>query len=408
MYKYHVEGTRDIPFEELRGIELVKRTVLDKMTSYGYKQIDTPNFENYDLYTDIGILPRKEMVKTLDNEGRVLVLRPDATLPIAKMAANKYKDPSEILKYSYVTTIFREYANRLGIGKDFQQAGVEYLGNASPVCDAEVISLALEIASSLGFRNLHIDIGDVGYAQAFLQGLGVGETETHRIFDLVEQKNLGDLRRYTKELGIPKTYYDILMKLPKLFGPYEEVIEKAESYCINDGMKTALGNMKAIYELLCVYDSCEGIQLDLGFTNQLNYYSNMIFKIYAGAAYVPIVTGGRYDTLSKHFGVDRPACGFGINLSLISEFFDEVEEERASFDFIVFYQKDIPGCLKLVHRLRKDGYSVELSPEGRRFEEKQYRIALREAGSSFDAERLQEEPDGNWRRILEEVQNELS
>lgn len=120
------------------------------------------------------------MVKTIDTDGRVLVLRPDVTMPLVETAAREFPRPDQLLKFGYVSTVFREYFGRSTYGKDFQQGGIEILGDASPECDGEVIVTAVEMLKAVGVEHIRIDIGTAAYTKALFDGLALEEEERRR------------------------------------------------------------------------------------------------------------------------------------------------------------------------------------------------------------------------------------
>lgn len=359
MNNYIIEGFNDIHFEELSGYDNVMEIIKKLMRSYGYKQILTPSFESYDMYSIDGALPREKMFKLIDNTGKVLVLRPDVTIPITRMAATGYKDQDEILKLAYITTIFRDFSSNTNFRKEFMQAGVEYFGNNMPDCDAEIIALAINILLDLGFKSIHIDIGQVAFLNAIFNETSIKNNEKEKILNYIEHKNICDLRLYLSSLDITNEINSIICSIPMLFGKYDETILKAKKLCINDTMKDAIKNIEETYEVLKNYGFEDYIYVDLGFTNQLNYYSGLIFKGYVNDIGEVILSGGRYDKLSKTFGVDRPASGFGINISSIIDIINKSLSFENYFDLLLLYnEKELSTATDICTKLRSSGFSV--------------------------------------------------
>lgn len=135
--------------------------------SYGYYEIETPIVEFYDVFiSEDEITPQETMFKFFDKEGRILVLRPDMTIPTARVAATKYKDADYPLKFSYIGNTFKY--NEVGGGKqkEFTQAGIEIIGVNTPEADAEVIAAAIDCVKASGLENFQIDIGQVEFLKA--------------------------------------------------------------------------------------------------------------------------------------------------------------------------------------------------------------------------------------------------
>lgn len=95
--------------------------IISVIMNHGCKIIETPSFEDYDVYQHFFPQLRQQMVKTIDTDGRVLVLRPDVTLPLVETAAREFPRSNQLLKFGYVSTVFREYYGRSTYGKDFLQ-----------------------------------------------------------------------------------------------------------------------------------------------------------------------------------------------------------------------------------------------------------------------------------------------
>lgn len=360
MNKYTIEGFNDIHFEELRGYDTITTTIERLMCTYGYKQVLTPTFESYDMYDIDGAFPRQKMFKLIDNDGKVLVLRPDATIPITRMAATGYKNNNEVLKFGYITSIFRHISCTTDFRKEFMQAGVEYLGNSLPDCDAEIIALSINILLDLKINEIHIDIGEVSYLNSLFSEINVDAPTKIKILNYIENKNIGELKDYLSSLHVPEKFSEILCEIPMLFGKFEEIISKAKKMCINESMSNAVDHMEKTYEILKNYGYENYIYVDLGFTNQFNYYSGLIFKGYINGIGESILSGGRYNNLSSTFGVSRPASGFGINISLLLDVLNHSFDVEHYFDLLLLYGDNSTGnAIKLSRELRSFGITTD-------------------------------------------------
>lgn len=360
MDNYNIEGFQDISFEELRGYDKIINTIENNMRLYGYKQVLTPSFESYDMYNIDGAISRKDMFKLVDSTGQILVLRPDATIPITRMAATAFKNNNEILKLAYITTVFRNSPSKTDFRKEFMQAGVEYLGSCKPECDGEIIALAIEILRSLGLENIHIDMGQVSFFNAIFHGLELNDSDISTIYNLIENKNMGELKVLLDNINLPLNVKKILWDIPMLFGKFETTIIKAKELCINDKMTKAIEYMEETFEILKTYDMQDYINVDFGFTNQFNYYTGLIFKGYVNDFGEAVLSGGRYDQLSSAFGVDRPASGFGINISLLMDILNNSFNFDHYFDVLLLYDsQDVNEAVRLSKILRENKISID-------------------------------------------------
>lgn len=355
--------------EDLYGDEYqIKNEVIKKMenvfNSFGYKHIMTPTIEYYYLYSELeDSLSKDQMFKLIDRDGKILVLRPDATIPVARMAGANYKYTKEHLKFSYVTNIFRLSSQKNGEKREFVQGGVEYLGNDKPDCDGEVIAMAIKCLMKCGLKNFHIDLGQVKFLDSLINELNIDKGKKKQLYSLIENKNYGDLRVFLDQTDMLSKYKEILIKIPKLYGKPEKVMLTAKSLVINREMEEALCNLKDVYNILKHYGLEEYIFFDLGFTKSLGYYTGMIFKGYANSFGEVVLSGGRYDELTKHFGTPKPACGFGLNLNKLIEVMEmlNIEKKSENFtDYLILYKDAFRGrAIKLAENLRDKGFVVE-------------------------------------------------
>lgn len=141
------------------------------------------------------------------------------TLPLVKAAAIEFPDESELLKYGYVTTVFRNYYGMTSHGRDFLQAGVEVLGGSStPECDGEVIVTAAEFLESVGIESMRIDLGTVAYMDALFEALELSERQADELRSCMEKRNLVSFREIAESLPLSGKRRTALLELPSLSG----------------------------------------------------------------------------------------------------------------------------------------------------------------------------------------------
>ena len=128
--RYIPEGTRDILFHECsKKIELeniLRKVYIDS----GFLEVISPTLEFYDVFNgQNATLPQEKMYKLFDNQGRILVLRPDMTTPIARIAATKLRDMPHPLKLCYTSNVYRLNESLNGKNSEFTQSGIEIIGS---------------------------------------------------------------------------------------------------------------------------------------------------------------------------------------------------------------------------------------------------------------------------------------
>ncbi|MDO4288668.1 MAG: ATP phosphoribosyltransferase regulatory subunit [Eubacterium sp.] len=360
---YTIDGFENIQYQGYHALRKIEDSLSRLFTLYGYQPISTPTFESYDLYAAENSIPSDDLFKLVDHRGRVLALKPDATLPVTRMAAINHQDPETTVKLFYRTNIYRNFGASEMVKKELTQMGIEYFGSRSPECDGEIIALAIESLITSGIDDVQIDLGHVGFINHLLEELSLSELQKNQLFRFIEHKNIGDIDDFIARNDIEPRIAKILRRLPKLYGDPADVFARMETLCVNPKMEAVVTELKAIYDHLKAIGCGSRISFDLGFTNQMNYYSGIIFKGYIGGWGQSVLSGGRYDHLSAKFGIDRPACGFGLDLLTMMDYLEqrrllpEADNARA----VLLYAASVKAeAYALGKRLRGAGIPTEL------------------------------------------------
>ncbi|MBB6454142.1 ATP phosphoribosyltransferase regulatory subunit [Salirhabdus euzebyi] len=359
------EGVADVHSFDLEIKEKVTASLKKLYKSYGYRQVQTPTFEYYDLFLEIkGTIDKEKMVKLIDRDGKILVLRPDATIPIARMVATNYKNDDTYLKFSYFTNVFRSNDGQQSLtSRELTQAGVEFFGKQDIEADVEVITLAIKSIQKLGLEDFKIDLGQANYFKELMNISTVSNEQLREIRKRIEQKNVSELRQILDATDLNENYKKVVLAMPMLYGKPENVMEKAENIALNEEMKRELNHLRQVYERLADAGYEDYLSIDLGLINDLNYYTGIIFQGYVKGYGKPVVVGGRYDQLTKQFGSDLPATGFGFYLDdlmevIKSSYMDEQVEMSSDF-FVVYDEKNRKKGLATADLLREYGFIVE-------------------------------------------------
>jgi ATP phosphoribosyltransferase regulatory subunit len=358
------EGVETLYGDEYAFKDEILNNVKETFRSFGYRQILTPTFEYLDLYKEMfGGINLKQMVKFISPQGDIMVLRPDATIPVARMAAKNYKDRDEYLKFFYTAPIFRQLETQKGDEREFLQAGIEYFANANPSCDAEVIAIGIKTLLDNGIKDFRIDLGQVDYLGSLLEEVEPDEQVRKRIIALIESKNQGELKFYLDQRSIDAQYKQLILNIVTMYGIPEDILPIAKECAINKRMREAISNCEQVYQILEDYGYSNYIIFDLGFTNPLNYYTGIIFKGYVDNFGKAILQGGRYDQLTQNFGTYKPACGFGININYLVDIVSVSKSKDSATcytDYLILYEvSNRRKAFEISQQLQVKGYIVE-------------------------------------------------
>lgn len=361
MYFYHnIENDLDINVEKIYARQQLIQKIKERFSTYGYNEIKTSAFEAYDLYAKMnGTINHHEMIKTIDNTGRVLVLRPDITIPITQQIARNNKELRDELRYFYVSDVFRQTAETKD-NRENTQAGVEYFGNPSPEADAEIIKLAIHILRDMKAKNIKIELGHAGFFKQLVHEMNLDNQDLHELKHYIQAKNTTEIEQKLQRLSLEEEVKEIVASLPFLYGNPLDVIDRAKKLPLRKEMNSTLHNLEEIYQVLASYGVANHVVIDLSLINHMDYYSDMIFQGFIENVGKPILMGGRYNTLANQFEAEFPAIGFACDIDLL---ITGIEQSALPImkpmDVILSIDKNVEKVgLQLANRLRNEHYNV--------------------------------------------------
>ncbi|WP_101909582.1 ATP phosphoribosyltransferase regulatory subunit [Marasmitruncus massiliensis] len=351
------DGTRDLLFEECEARDEAVFRLTAMFRSRGYRQVMTPAIEFYDVFGSSGTyFPQENMYKLTDNRGRLMVMRPDCTIPIARLAATRLTAMPMPLRLYYSQNVYRMGHDERGKRDEIFQTGVELIGSNSLRSDLEIVELAASGLSDLNGESFRLEICHIGYFRALIDSLDTDDATKEEIRQSVEQKNYAALNDLLEQFGSSKAAA-ALKYLPRLFGG-EEVFEKAYSLFDENGAKESLDYLKSIYEDLCQLELEDRVLIDLGLVNQAEYYTGIIFRGYLDGIGEPVLSGGRYDNLIHDFGVSLSATGFAVTVDLVTGAVGHPAQKVP--DILVFADENhLPQAINYIKSLAQNGLTVE-------------------------------------------------
>lgn len=357
------EGTKDLLFEDCLARREVEKTFAAIYKGYGYSEVVTPGIEFYDVFNKGSRYFQQESIyKLVDSKGRLIAMRPDSTIPIARMVSTRLKSATLPLRLFYNQSIFSINPSLTGRSDEIVQAGIELIGSDSKKADLEVLSLAIETLSAFDKDDFRLEIGDIGFFKELVSQLEIDESVCEEIRRLIEVKNYPALNDLIDSIGDNKITR-ALKQLPRLFGGVE-VFEKASTLFSDEKIDLILSNLKDIYNSLESVGYNGKITVDLGIVNRTDYYSGVVFRGYLYGYGEAVVSGGRYDKLISEFGLDIPATGFGVNVDAVSTMLrrnNKMPSPKVA-DFIIFGEKGFEIiAIKTSQDYVKRGFVVENS-----------------------------------------------
>ena len=334
------------------ALKSVRAKIEELCEGYGYSYTTIPMFADAYLYEQYKGVPDNKYIKFIDRNADVKVIRPDATFHILKDL--RQHECAGIEKLYYSTEIIRE--NSVS-----RQYGIECFNDETALCDSEVIAIAIETLIGCGFDNIRVDIGHAGFVSALIEEIDcIDENSKQEVSTLIAKKNTVQLEDLLTSLGATKAEIKKLSELCMLFGEYEELIRRAEEFSVNEKMLAAVENIRQIYDCLSAYGYEKYVFLDMGFANEMDYYSAMMFKIYTDKAAKAVINGGRYDELAKRFANRTSACGFGADMDIIAGIYSDKCRDDRPYVKIYCPKEYYKELIAYAQQFRHCGWKVDI------------------------------------------------
>jgi ATP phosphoribosyltransferase regulatory subunit len=292
-------GTRDVLPDEMRETHAIVEAVRGVFDARGYGEVHTPALEYEQVLTRGDPAAADPAYKLFDEQGNVLVLRSDMTIPIARVVSTRYAAAGPPLRFCYVAHAYRSVRPQRGQDREMLQAGIELVGIPAPDGTAETIAVLCEVLDAVGLSGYRIGLGDASLFPALLDAHGVPAPARARMLHELQARDFVGLEREIEGLGLDEA----LLSVPQRRGG-ADVLDAAGAAA--DGLRAVVAQLPA--------SAADRVIFDLGLTRGLGYYTGAVFEVYDAALGAPLGGGGRYDELLGRFGRDLPAAGWALNV----------------------------------------------------------------------------------------------
>lgn len=346
-------GMRDTFPLTYEKIERVRQTGRKFFRSRGFDFLETPTLEYYDTVGKASAISDASLFKLVDSQGNTLVLRPDMTTPITRVATSKLLKEKIPLRLAYSANVFRAQKMEGGRPAEFGQMGIEIIGDKSVFADAEVIIAAIHLMKEFGIESFKLTIGHAGVLHDILDDYTDSKDQKEKLRNLLVERNYVGFEEAVEQFDLPVTKSNALLQFINE-ATNSASIEAMEKYVRkNDGLEY----MKQLSKIIEDSDLSEYVSFDFTLSSHMNYYTGMLFEIFAYGSGFPVGSGGRYDGLLHLFGSDVGATGFSLRTNRLLEVLPEYEEQEETV-CIIFDEDGFSKALAVATDLRQQGARV--------------------------------------------------
>ncbi len=366
-------GTRDFTSEEMQRRRYAENSMRITFQKFGYKEIQTPMFENLELFTaKSGATIIDGLYSFKDKGGRELALRPELTAPVMRFYVDKLQMEPKPLKLFYFGNCFRYDRPQKGRYREFWQMGCELIGASTPEAMAELIALAYHAIKETGLKNINLRIGNLGYLNQQVEetlsssnryatgSIELKNNTKSEIFRLIDKEDYEEVQNKFKESGV------IDKKIAKFMDSIDaDNIEDLKKFSVKPGLEQELERYNKTINLLEKF-GVDNARMEMKIARGLDYYSGIVFEIDASVlgAEKQLCGGGEYKLVPLFGGKETPTAGFAIGfdrtiLALESEDFT-FPKETVDVCVIPLSNAVIDKSLEIASDLRSMGAMVDV------------------------------------------------
>ncbi len=359
------EGVRDIYSIEYRKKQVLETKLQKIFHLYGYQDVQTPMFEYFDVFgKEIGTIPSKELYKFFDREGNTLVLRPDITPSIARVATTIFESELLPVRLCYQGNTFINHSSYKGRLHENTQAGAELIGIDSVEADAEMVVMAIDSLKEVGLREFQIHIGCVAFFENLISQAKLNADGECRLRELIQNRNYFGVDELLEKEQTHISVKAAFQMLPELVGGVEVLNDAKEIANILGAQAIQeIERLEQLYQLLVAFGVEKYITFDLSMSGTYGYYTGIVFRGYTYGTSDAIVKGGRYDNLMEKFGKSSPSIGFVIVVDELMNAFARQKLEipyQYKNTFILYEEHRQSEAIKLAKEFRSNGKATEL------------------------------------------------
>ena len=364
-------GTNDFLPPQMVQRNFVENVVRETFEAYGYAQVQTPLFESFALLSaQSGEELRQKMFTFVGSDRVDYALRPELTAPVCRLVANgELQEQPYPYKLYYVGQCVRLEA--ASAHREFRQAGVELIGAASALADAEIITLPVRILEKLNIHNTKLKIGAPGIYRQILKPVGLHPRDLGEIIlDLdalarrISPHTPGEyIEQWNRYHQVPEEIAHRCIKVSQIRGDKDAVMAAWNTH-LKDIACEAKQGLISLCDALHNHDITD-FEIDLGLTRGFDFYTGNVFQIELEEPQLPLCGGGRYDTLIESVGgPPLPGAGFAFQFDSLVTAFAQTENATISAKRDYFIATTAPELTaeaqRLAEKLRRAGKIAEV------------------------------------------------
>jgi ATP phosphoribosyltransferase regulatory subunit len=309
------KGTRDYLPEEVERYRYIENELREIFGLWGYQEVRSPTIEFVEaLSTGVGTELVDSTFKFQDFDGKILALRAEMTAPVARLVTTRMTTVPEPIRLFYVSNVFRYSQSYVERGREFWQAGVEFIGCNTSEADGEILSLLISSLRKLGLKEVRVDVGHASLFRDLLKATGLDEEKKGILQSLLGYRDESRLEKFMDQNSFPSKLKEAFLQFSccRRLGEVSSVSVGSSEY---GKAGYHLRRLLDVQDFLAECGVEDSVFFDFSLTRRIEYYTGMVFEASVPNLGLPLGGGGRYDDFIEKFGKLRlPATGFALEV----------------------------------------------------------------------------------------------
>lgn len=310
-------GFRDVLPREAAQREAIEHSCAEVFSAWGYERVETPVIEVFETLQRAAGDLEGTAFRLFDLDGQLLALRPDMTVPIARLVAARMEQRPGVKRFRYAGEVFREHESLRGQSRQFTQIGIEIVGASGPGADAEVVAVLVEALNAIGLTDFTVALGDVAVLFALVDAAGCDDAWRSEVFRAAHESNLVAFDGLTRDDRIAESAGAALRAAIRTRGG-SEAIEACRAIVEPFGCAAVLDEFAQTWKLIETAAVADRVVVDFGIMRSFDYYTGIVVEAYAPGVGLPLGAGGRYDGVLAAYDAPAPAVGFALGLERLT------------------------------------------------------------------------------------------
>ena len=363
-------GMRDIESRESSAIEYVRQKFIETSRLFGFQFMEPSTIELVSVIeTKSGPSIKNEIYYFTDKGNREVALRFDFTIGLTRYATSQ-KSMRLPAKFSTFGGVWRYDEPQKGRYRFFHQWDIEIYGEPSIESDAEIIDFTSKFLTSLGLKNVIIDICDRELIESYVLDVFKSNsvevtTDILRAIDKIQKKRKQEIIKEYQEKGYSAPQLEQVLQFAEIKGLPQDIQKKID-----------VNQLKNWNKILQLFDALtnrgvQNVRINFGIVRGLDYYSGIVFEVFdIDSGFGALVGGGRYDNLTKAFGRDdlgATGAAGGVERIVLSLEQQKINTEtKKLYVSVVFVNETMQNiAISIASKLRLKGIAANVDLSGK-------------------------------------------